>query len=85
MKATAADKDSLAWDALRRVLRIDRSAIDAIKAQADFPRHGKVSSISDADRANIFRLTDEIINRYLEYLHREKAPLSDAEFPLLVL
>jgi hypothetical protein len=84
MEATAADKDSLAWDALRRVLQIDRSAIDAIKAHADFPRHGKVSSISDADRANVFRLTDKIIRRYLEYLHRGKAPLPEAEFPLLM-
>jgi hypothetical protein len=70
VKTTASDKDSCAWDSLRAALRLDRSAIDAIKAHGDFPRHGRISSISDADRIKVFRLTDEIIRRYLEYVHR---------------
>jgi len=83
MKADPTDKDDdPAWAELRRRLQIDRSAIDAIKAHADYPRHGKVSSISDADRAMVFRLTDKIIARYLEYLERGKTALPNSEFPL---
>jgi hypothetical protein len=84
MKATATDNDGPAWERLRQHLQVDRSAIDAIKDHADYPRHGKIFAIRDADRQIVFRLTDEIIRRYFEYLRRERAPLSDSDFHLLV-
>jgi len=65
MKAHPDDDDRPAWEALRSRLNLDRPVIDAIKVHADYPRHGKVSSISDADRAKVFRLTDQIVKRYL--------------------
>jgi hypothetical protein len=82
MKTDPTDKDPPAWEVLRKRLQIDRSAIDVIKAHADYPRHGKVSWISDADRAMVFQLTDKIIGRYLRYLERGKTPLPNSEFPL---
>jgi hypothetical protein len=85
MKADPNDKDDAwAWGELRQRLQIDRSAIDAIKAHADYPRHGKLSWITDADRANLFRATDKIIFRYLTYLERGKTGLPSSEFSLLV-
>jgi hypothetical protein len=76
-------QDDLAWDLLRERLRIDRSAIDEVKKHADLPRHGKTSSISDAERAKVFELTDEIIKRFLVYLVSVKAALTDQDFPIL--
>jgi hypothetical protein len=84
MKAHPDDKDGPAWEKLRDRLEIDRSFIDEIKKHAKYPRHGKVTSIDDADRAKVFRLTDQIVRRYLEFLRRRKTPLSASEFPLLV-
>jgi hypothetical protein len=85
MKTSQDDKDDgPAWAQLRTRLQVDRSAIDAIKKHADYPRHGKPQSISDADRGKVFRLTDQIVQRFLTYLRRGKIPLALPEFPLFV-
>jgi hypothetical protein len=83
MKADAEDADGPAWEQLRDRLRIDRSAIDEVKQHADFPRHGKPSEISDAERAEVFELTDEMIKRFLVYLVDGKTALTEQEFPVL--
>jgi hypothetical protein len=84
MKAADSENEgSLSWPRLREVLRIDRSAIDYVKEHADFPRHGRPSDVTDAQRAKIFTITDEIVRRYLQYLRRGKTTLPEAEFPLL--
>jgi hypothetical protein len=83
MKGDPDDKDGPAWAKLHDRLQIDKSFIDEIKKHGDYPRHGKVSLIDDADRATVFRLTDQIVRRYIEYLRREKTPLSASEFPTL--
>ena len=83
-KAHPDERDAVAWKTLRDRLQIDRAFIAEIKKHADYPRHGKVSSINDADRAKVFRLTDQIVRRYLEFLRRGKIPLSASEFPSLV-
>jgi hypothetical protein len=77
MKEADDEKDSVAWERLRGRLRMDRSAVDAIKAHADLPRHGRPSQTSDQQRAQLFELTDEIINRFLKYLVNGKSPLRD--------
>src|ERR1700730_18766460 len=84
IKAHPDERDAVAWKTLRDRLQIDRAFIAEIKKHADYPRHGKVSSINDADRAKVFRLTDQIVRRYLEFLRRGKIPLSASEFPSLV-
>ena len=76
--------DARWWNEFMTRLRISRAAKDAIKAHADYPRHGKAKSVSDADRAMVFRLTDEIISRYLAYLRGGKVPLSSSKFPELL-
>jgi hypothetical protein len=83
MKTGALAKDKAAWEQLNRVLSLDRSASEKIKKQADLPRHGKESSMSDQDRAEVFQLTDEIIRRFLEYIRRDTGPLPESEFPIL--
>jgi hypothetical protein len=83
MKVAPDEKDRAAWDRLHKTLCIDRSAIDEIKQHADLPRHGKPSTITDAERAKVFERTDEIIRRFLEYLVRGKRALPPEEFPLL--
>ena len=44
----AVRNDVAGWEALRGLLQISRSAIDAIKAHANDPRHGKNKTISEA-------------------------------------
>src|SRR5438445_12570749 len=83
MKVAPQEKDGPAWDRLRGTLGIDRSAIDEIKRYADFSRHGKPSTIMDAERAKVFELTDEMIKRFLEYLVRGEKSLPPEEFPVL--
>jgi hypothetical protein len=85
MKTSPKDSDKTSWDLLRTRLQVDRPVIDAIKAHADDPRHGNISTISDEERAKVFRLTDEIVRRYLTYLRRGKIELPSSEFPLFVL
>ncbi len=81
MKVRPDDKDGPAWDMLRSRLQLTRPAIEAIKGHADYPRHGKVSVICDADRAKVFQITDQIVKRYLAYLRGGKVPLTSPEFP----
>jgi hypothetical protein len=74
--------DKKRWQKFRDTLQIDRSAIDAVQRHADFPRHGRPSTISSEERVAVFKLTDEMIKRYLEYLLRGAA-LSAPEFDVL--
>jgi hypothetical protein len=84
MKATESeDEATVSWPRMRDCLRIERKAIDVVKAHADLPRHGKPSSITDKDRGTVLRLTDQIIERYLAFLVGGKKPLSAATFPML--
>ena len=76
------EKDRLAWERFRSALRVEKSAIDYVKGHADTPRHGRPSAITDAERAIIFRLTDEMITRYLHFIVRGKVPLLESEFSL---
>ena len=75
--------DSAAWAHFRATLHVDRSALDYIKGHADAARHGRPGGVTDAERAKVFQLADEIIRRYLEYLVRDNRRLSEAEFPIL--
>ena len=83
MKNKNENETTVSWPRLRETLRIDLSAIKYLKGHADFPRHGKPSSISDAERAKVFTITDEIIRRYLEYLLRGGSALPREQFPTL--
>ena len=78
-----AEKEATSSDRLRQCLCLDRGAIDFVKDHADLPRHGRPSSISDNDRAKVFKITDEIVRRYLHYLVKGKIPLPAASFPIL--
>lgn len=77
------EKEATAWDRLRQHLCLDRGAIDFVKDHADWARHGRPSRISDADRAKVFAITDEIIRRFIHYLLKDKTPLLAADFPVL--
>ena len=83
IRTSDTEREATAWDRLRQLLHLDRGAIELIKDHADRPRHGRPSSISNADRAKLFEITDEIVRRYLYYLSRGKAPLPVADFPVL--
>ncbi len=82
MKVKDNENHATAWSRLRECLRVDRAAIDSVKMHSDSPRHGRPSAISDEERANVFRITDELIKRFLEYLIRGKKTLPEDEFPL---
>lgn len=77
MKVDDNERESTTWDHLRKTLRIERSALDLLKSHADLPRHGKISSISDSERASVFSIADLCIQRYLDYLTSSKTPLPD--------
>ena len=77
------DAGSVSWPRFRETLRVDRNAIDRVRQHADAPRHGIPSSITDADRAKVLVITDEIIRRYLAYMIRGRVELQEREFPVL--
>lgn len=66
MRSSDEESNGFAWGRTRGTLRVDRSAIDYVRSFADRPRHGRPSGISDQDRAQVFKITDEVIRRYLE-------------------
>jgi hypothetical protein len=70
MKNEQITSDKQAWIQLNNSLSLDRSVSEKIKSHADFPRHGKPSSMTDQDRAVVFLLSDEVIHRFLEYVRR---------------
>jgi hypothetical protein len=63
MKESESEKDETAWPKLRARLRLERAAIDAVKAHADMPRHGKPSTMIDEEKVVVFKSTDKIIRR----------------------
>lgn len=78
--------EKIAWQRMRERLRIERSAIDFIKDHADFPRHGRPSSISDPDRAKVFHLTDLMIERFFLFLKAgAQDPLDEKNYPSITL
>jgi hypothetical protein len=85
MKDSDQVKDGIAWDFLRSHLNVTREAIDEVKAHADLPRHGKPSGMTDAERVTVFRITDEILRRFLIFITGEglRQPLSLDEFPVV--
>jgi hypothetical protein len=83
MKSETVKDDKAAWAALNSALRLDSSAALFVKKYADYPRHGKPWSMSDADRVNVFGITDEIVYRYLELLRRGAQALPHDEFAVL--
>ena len=83
MKKSEAEKEKEVWPRLRDALCVDLSAIEYLKAHADFPRHGKPNAITGEERAHVFQITDVIIERYLKYLQGGRKPLLEAEFPTI--
>jgi hypothetical protein len=83
MKENEKDDDGVAWLRLRANLRIDRAAVDAVKTHADMPRHGKPSGMTDADRVKVFKISDEIIRRFLAYIVSGRRPLPTEQFAVL--
>jgi hypothetical protein len=61
------EDDRSSWEMLRAELDVDRSHIELIKKYADDPRHGKGVFISDTDRAKMFKLTWDMVNRFIAY------------------
>jgi hypothetical protein len=56
------------WELFRMTYGVQRDDIMTIKALADPARHGNRglgSAVSDSERANAFRLTWDIINRFV--------------------
>jgi hypothetical protein len=83
MKAAPNAADALGWERLRSNLRVEADYLKAIKKHGDHPRHGRVSAISDAERAEVFRMTDPVLSRFLEYLVRGRQALEASEFLVL--
>lgn len=75
--------DAHAWERMRRDLRVKRDAIDYVKAHADTRRHGGARSVTDDDRGRLFRITKDIIDRYINYLLGDKRPLNPERYPEL--
>ncbi|MGY8664066.1 hypothetical protein Q3C01_17095 [Bradyrhizobium sp. UFLA05-109] len=76
VKDTDDENDKVAWPKLRERLRVSREAIDAVKAHADLPRHGKPSAMTDSERVLVFKIADEMTRRFLVYLQRnDQKPL----------
>ena len=83
MKLNDDEKETVTWPRFRDNLRIDRLAIDYVKDHADFPRHGRPSSITDEQRKKVFEITDEIIRGFVEYVAKGKSKLKKNDLPQL--
>jgi hypothetical protein len=79
------EQEKPAWQRLRTALNVDRSAFDTVKAHADTARHGRPTSITDAERALVLSTTDEVIKRFLAYLLASKQQLLESEFPIFAV
>lgn len=78
----AKGSEGRAWEALRANLNVSRASIDAIKAHSDWARHGQAGSISGDERARIFKITDEIVGRYLDFILGGRVALPAADYPM---
>jgi hypothetical protein len=84
MKASATENEkAVSWPRLRESLRVSEDTLFYLKGHADFPRHGKPSSMSNDERNKVFKTTDEIIRHYLEYLVLGKRRLPPEDYPEL--
>lgn len=59
--------DKTSWQMFRESLNADRAEIDRIKGFADPTRHGHSVEITDAQRAEVFRLTWGLVNKFIKY------------------
>jgi hypothetical protein len=76
------DNDRQAWDRFRAALRVDRRAIDYIERKVADHRHGKLAAINHDERTNLFRITDEVIWRHLNFLKSGRLDLAEDDFPM---
>jgi hypothetical protein len=83
MKIAEDEADAAGWEKLRNYLRIDRSAIAVVQNHAAFPRHGRPYAMTDEDRARVFKITDEIVRRFLEFLKGGKVALREGQYDLV--
>lgn len=59
--------DKLGWEQLRTMLKINRDIIERVKQFADPVRHGDNIIINDEERGQIFQITWDIVERYIDY------------------
>lgn len=78
------NENTISWPRLRNALNINKETLIYLKNHSDFPRHGKIYSITDSDRAKIFAISDEILRRFFAYLVAGKLPLPLNDFPELL-
>jgi hypothetical protein len=65
-----AKSDSVSWESLRCELAVERGDIEIVKGFADPIRHGGSGGISDEERAKVFTLTWNIVNKFIKYANR---------------
>lgn len=65
-----AKDDRISWELLRSELAVERGDIEIVKGFADPIRHGGSGGISDEERAKVFTLTWNIVNKFIKYANR---------------
>jgi hypothetical protein len=83
MQPDESEEDERGWERLRDHLRVSKPTIMSIRRHALSPRHGKIWSVTDDQRAQIFKITRDVIKRYFEYLMRGREQLPEAGFEVL--
>lgn len=81
--ATPTANDKQGWNEMRSALRIDEPYIKFITEVSKNPRHGRPGHTSGDLTSDATIRSWTIMNRFFEYLKRERKPLPEAEFPLL--
>jgi hypothetical protein len=71
------------WRQFRDTLNVAQSALNYVKQHSDLPRHGRLSAITDEQRAQVFSITDEVIRRYLYWLVHNRSSLNKIDFEVL--
>ena len=71
------------WSQMRAALNLDEQWLKYVRRHATDRRHGKGRSISWEERRETMSRAWLVMDRYLEYLSKDRKPLAEAEFPTM--
>lgn len=72
-----------AWEEFRNTLRISEDYLKFISKASEGVRHGDRREVGDISTVEICKRAWAVMNRFLEYRERGKAPLPENTFPML--
>lgn len=69
------DDHNRSWEKLREELRVEKNDLMFVKEFADPRRHGDTIEISDEDRAEVYKITWEAIDNFIDHIRENEEVL----------